>query len=71
VVAELALVREAGAGGDLRGQAGSCRREVLGPFDAAQDYVSARRRSSCGIAMPREAVAVVRDCGQLRQGKAG
>jgi hypothetical protein len=72
VAGEPALVREAGAGGDLRrGQAGSWLRELLGPLDAAQDDVPVRRHSGGGIAMPREAVAVVRDCGQLRQGKAG
>ena len=39
-MAELALVREAGAGGDLRqGQVGSCLQELLGPLDAAGDVV--------------------------------
>ena len=42
-MAELALVREAGAGGDLRqGQVGSCLQELPGPLDAAQDRGPAR-----------------------------
>jgi hypothetical protein len=44
---------------------------MFGPLDAAQEDVLVRRRSGDGIAMPRETVAVVRDRGQLRQGKAG
>jgi hypothetical protein len=37
----------------------------------ALEDVLVRRHSGGGIARPREAVAVVRDCGPLRQGKAG
>src|SRR5262249_27136880 len=47
VMGELALVREAGAGGDPRqGQVGSCLQELPGPLDAAQDDHPARPRLS-------------------------
>src|SRR5262249_1371676 len=43
VVGELALIREAGAGGDFRqGQVGSSLQEVPGPLDAAHDDVPVR-----------------------------
>jgi hypothetical protein len=72
VLAALALAREAGAGDDLgQGQVSCCLQEMFGPLDAAQKDLLVRRRSGVGIAMLREAVAVVRDCGPLRQGKAG
>lgn len=42
---ELALVREAGAQGDLRqGQVRPCLQELLGPLDATQDHVLVRRQ---------------------------
>jgi hypothetical protein len=45
VMGELALVREAGAQGDLRqGQARPCFQELFGPLDAAQDDVLVRRQ---------------------------
>jgi hypothetical protein len=40
----MALIREAGARGDLpQGKAGSCLQELLGPFDAAGEDVLVRR----------------------------
>src|SRR5258707_14831138 len=52
VMAELAPVREAGAGGDLRqGKVSPCLQGLLGPLDAAGDGVPVRRapRGRLGI----------------------
>ena len=69
---ELALSRAASVGGDLcLGEITSGLQQLFRPLDAASDDVLVRRRSGGGISMPREAVAVVRECGQLRQGNAG
>ena len=53
VVGELALVREAGACGDLRqGQVRPCLQQLLGPLDAAEDDVLVRRQSRGGFEQP-------------------
>jgi hypothetical protein len=72
VLAELALVREAGAQGDLRqGQVRPCLQELLGPLDATQDDVLVRRQPGGGLELPREVVGVEADNrSQLRQGRA-
>jgi hypothetical protein len=56
VTGELALVREAGARGDLRqGQVGPCLQDLLGSFDAAGDGVwdllAARRARALGVGL--------------------
>ena len=72
MVGELALVREAGLGGDLRqGQVRTGLQELLGPFDAAQDDELVRRQPGGGLELPGEVVGVeADDRGQLRQGRA-
>jgi len=71
VTGELALVREAGAQGDLRqGQVRPCLQELLGPLDATQDDVLVRRQPGGGLELPREVVGVEADNrSQLRQGR--
>jgi len=57
VVGELALVREAGAGGDLRqGQVIASLQELLGSFDAAHHDVLVRRQPGGRLELPREVV---------------
>ena len=57
VMRELALVREAGAGGDLRqGQVGSCLQELPGPLDAAHDDVLVRRQPGGRLEPPGKVV---------------
>ena len=56
-MAELALIREAGAGGDLRqGQVRSCLQELLAPLDAAGDDVLVGRQPGGRLELPREMV---------------
>jgi hypothetical protein len=73
VPAELALVREAGAQGDLRqGQVRPCLQEMLCSLDATQDDVLVRRQPGGGLELPREVVGVEADNrSELRQGRAG
>src|SRR5262249_55544394 len=73
VMAELALVREAGAGGDLRqGQVGSCLQELPGPLDAAHDHVLVRRQPGGCLELPGEVVdAQMGRRGHLLQSQAG
>src|SRR5262245_10272546 len=55
VMRELALVREAGARGNLRqGEVASGLQELLGPLDAAGEDVLVRRQSGCRFGPPRE-----------------
>jgi hypothetical protein len=62
VMGELALVREAGAQGDLRqGEIRSCLQEVLGPLDAAPDDVLVRWQSGGRLELPGEVVGVEAD----------
>src|SRR3979490_3198225 len=57
VLAEHALVREAGARGDLRqGQVRSCLQELLRPLDAAHDDVLVRRQPGGRLELPGEVV---------------
>src|SRR5262249_14525885 len=73
VMAELALVREAGASGDLRqGQVGACLQELPGTLDAAQDDVLVRRQPGGRLELPREVVdAKMGRRGHLLQARAG
>jgi hypothetical protein len=72
VMGELALIREAGARGDVRqGQARSGLQQLLGPLDAAQDDVLVRRQPAGRLELPGEMVgAEAGDRGQLRQARA-
>src|SRR5262249_49467414 len=55
VMRELALVREAGVGGNLRqGEVAAGLQELLCPLDAAQDDVLVRRQSGGRLEPPRE-----------------
>jgi hypothetical protein len=57
VMAEHALVREAGVRGDLRqGQVCSCLQKLLGPLDAAHDDVLVRRQPGGPLELPGEVV---------------
>ena len=59
MLAELALVREAGVRGDLRqGQVVAALQELLGALDAAQDDVLVRRQPGGPLELPREVVGV-------------
>src|SRR5215475_1316737 len=71
VMAELALVREAGVRGDLRqGEVASGLQELLGPLDAAQDDVLVGRQPGGPLELPREVVdAEASDRGQLLQAR--
>src|SRR5262245_66639188 len=73
VMAELALVREAGVRSYLRqGQVASPLQELLGPLDAAQDDVLVRRQSGGSLELSGEVVgAKAGDRGHLVQGRAG
>jgi hypothetical protein len=69
---ELALVREAGAGGDLRqGEVAPGLQKLLGPLDAAQDDKLVRRQPRGPLELPGEVIrAETGDRGQLLQGRA-
>src|ERR1700733_3856420 len=72
VMGELALVREAGARGDLR-QRGvvTSFQEMLGPLDAARDDELVRRQPGGRLELPREVVrAEACDRGHVVQGGA-
>jgi hypothetical protein len=57
VVGEPALVREAGARGDLRqGEVVASLQELLRPVDAAGDDVLVRRQPGGRLELPREVV---------------
>src|SRR5262249_30078858 len=60
VVGELALGREAGAGGDLRQGRVASMQQQLGPFDAASDDVLVRRQPGGRLGLPGEVVALKR-----------
>jgi len=52
---EVALVREAGARGDLcQGEAVASLQELLGPLDAAHDDVLVRRQPGGGLELPHD-----------------
>jgi hypothetical protein len=71
MMAEHALVRKAGAGGDLR-QGQAALQQLLGPLDAPGDDVPVRRLTSGRLELPREVVdAEAGDSGHLLQGRAG
>src|SRR5262249_36649602 len=72
-VGELALGREAGAGGGVRqGGVASGLQELLGPLDAAGDDVLVRRQSGGPLELPGEVVGTeAGDSGHLLQGRAG
>src|SRR5262245_30970324 len=72
VMAELALIREAGTGGDLRqGEVAASLQELLGPLDPAGDDVLVRRQPGGRLELPREVVgAEAGDRGQLVQARA-
>ena len=66
MVGELALVGEAGAGGDLRQRKVASLKESLGPFNAAYNDVLVRRQPGGHLELPREVVdAETGDGGQL------
>jgi hypothetical protein len=67
LVGELALIREAGTGGDLRqGQVVSCLEELLGSFDATGDDILVRRQPGSRLELSGEVVrAKTGDCGYL------
>src|SRR5262249_18748857 len=72
VMAELTLVRKAGAGGDFRQGGVALSQELLRPFNPAGDDVLVRRQSSGRLELPREVVgAEVGDRRQLVQSQAG
>src|SRR6516225_4529359 len=73
VMGELALIREAGARGDLhQGQVVFGLQELPGPLDAAGDDVLVRRQPGGPPELRRKVVgAEAGDCGQLLQGRAG
>src|SRR5215472_3195284 len=73
VMGELALVREAGARGDLRqGEVAAGLQQLLGPLDAAGDDVLVRRQSGGPLELPGEVVGTeAGDSGHLLQGRAG
>src|SRR5215510_5640354 len=73
VMGELALIREAGARGDVgQGQARSSLQQLLGTLDAAQDDVLVRRQPGGRLELPGEMVgAQAGDRGQLLQARAG
>jgi hypothetical protein len=56
VTAELALVREAGARGDLRQGEVAALQELLGPLDAAGDDILVRRQPGGPLELLREVV---------------
>jgi hypothetical protein len=55
-MAELALVREAGAGGDFRQGQVAALQELLGPLDAAGEDVLVGRQPGGRLELPREVV---------------
>src|SRR5215472_9598117 len=72
MVGELALVGEAGVGGDLRQGKVATLKESLGPFNAAHNDVLVRRQPSGRLEPPREVVdAEVGGRRHLLQGRAG
>jgi hypothetical protein len=73
VMAELALIRKAGADRNLcQGEIGSCLQELLGPLDPAHDNVLVRRQPGGPLELPREVVgAEAGDRGHLLQGRGG
>jgi hypothetical protein len=73
VMGELALVGEAGGGGDLRqGKAAAVPEELFGPLDAAGDDVLVWRQARGRLELPGEVVgAETGDRRQLLQGRAG
>src|SRR6516165_11482475 len=72
VVGELALVREAGARGDLRQGEVAALQELPASLDAAHDDVLVRRQRSGRLELPREVVdAQMGRRGHLLQGQAG
>src|SRR5262249_11428165 len=71
-VAEFALVREAGARGDLRQGEVAPLQEELGPLEAPQDDVLVRGQPGRYLELPCEMVgAEVGDLRQLRQARGG
>ncbi|HEX8869076.1 MAG TPA: hypothetical protein VF821_25680, partial [Lentzea sp.] len=56
MVGELALVGEAGSGGDLRQRKVASLKESLGPFNAAHYDVLVRRQPGGHLELPREVV---------------
>ena len=58
MVGELALVGEAGAGGDLRQRKVAFLKESLGPFNAPHNDVLVRRQPGGHLELPCE----IRDC---------
>ena len=73
VMAELALVREPGVGGDLRQRQVRPRlQEFSGPLDAAGDDVLVGRQSGGPLELPGEVVGTdAGDSGHLLQSRAG
>jgi hypothetical protein len=71
-MAELTLVRKAGAGCDFRQGVIALAQELLRPFNAAGDDVLVRRQSGSRLELPREVVGTeVIDRGDLLQCQAG
>src|SRR5262252_5741706 len=71
MVGELALVGEAGVGGDLRQGKVASLKEALGPFNAAHNDVLVRRQPGGHLEPPREVVdAEVGGRRHLLQGRA-
>jgi hypothetical protein len=77
VTGEVALVREAGAGGDLRqGKVGTDSQELLGSFDAAGDELASDSAASRPTAPPAVSSASTADiaarrCGRSRPSSGG
>ena len=72
MMAELALVREAGLYGNFPQREIASLEELLGPFDSSGENILVRRQACRRLELPGEVVrANVRNGGQLLQGQPG